>query len=1013
EKTFAREITIVDLFNYPTIDRQASYFEGNGNGQGEREEKEVKRKPKQTIDGHSCPVAVIGTALRIPGAGCIDEFWKNISSGIESITFFSDEELEGSRVYTYIQGQARRVAAGGVLGDIDLFDADFFGFTPREAEIIDPQQRLFLEYAWIAMENAGYAGDLYPGIVGVYAGTGWNTYLMNNVLLNPGLIRHVGEFQTMIGNDKDFLPTRVSYKLNLKGPSVTIQTACSTSLVALHHAKQSLVNYECDIAMAGGVAIKVPERTGYFYNEGGHLSPDGHCRAFDANAKGTVFGNGLGIVVLKRLADAQADNDHIYAVIKGSAINNDGSLKVGYASPSETGQADVVFAALKEADIDPRTIGYVETHGTGTLLGDPVEITALSRAYREYYSYRNNGNAVLEKQYCAVGSVKANIGHLDAAAGIIGFIKAVLCLYRQQMPPSINVSEPNRIIDFPNTPFYVNRTLRDWPAGQTPRRAAASSLGIGGTNAHVVLEEYTPGGQEPFYKKVPGPPKIFYYLLLLSAKSQFALEQQTLNLANYLKDNPGLNLGDTAYTLQVGRARFPYRRTAVCATTAEAIEILANTTKIKSAFSEKNNRPVIFMFPGQGSQYVDMARNLYEDQPIFREEINRCFEILKPLSHYDFKEILYPSPGKNNSDQTDRTNIINQTDVTQPVIFIIEYALAKLLMAWGIKPYAMVGHSIGEYVAACLSGVLTLVDALKLVTARGALMQKMPRGAMLSIPLPENELAQLIKENNYRQDELSIAAVNSTALCVVSGPYEIINQLEEILKAKKYECSKLHTSHAFHSYMMEPILTEFEKIVSAIPLNKPQIPYLSNLTGNWIQEQETKSAGYWTSHLRSTVRFADNIKILLELDSPVFIEVGPGRTLSTFVQKYDGAISTSGRREEPLVVDLVRHPQKTVTDSYYLLNSIGQLWLYGIEPDWNAFYAHEKSQKPGRIPLPTYPFDRKRYWIEPLADNDSILAGQASTGQKEKIADWFYVPSWKQTIPPIESMDKPTGWLFF
>ncbi|MCX6584839.1 MAG: amino acid adenylation domain-containing protein [Candidatus Aminicenantes bacterium] len=1003
EKTFDREITIVDLFNYPTIDRQAQYFEGNGQ---DKQDKRRAVREQEAPSGRSHDVAVIGMALRLPGAANIHEFWKNICDGVESITFFSDEELEGSRVYTYIQANARRIPAGGVLGDIDLFDADFFAFTPREAEIIDPQQRMFLEYAWMALEDAGYVGETYPGSIGVYAGTGWNTYLMNNVLLNPGVIRHLGEFQTMIGNDKDFLPTRVSYKLNLKGPSVTVQSACSTSLVAVHLAKQALVNRECDMALTGGVAVKVPERTGYFYNEGGHLSPDGHCRAFDAEARGTVFGNGLGVVVLKRLADALQDNDHIYAVIKGSAINNDGSLKVGYASPSESGQADVVFAALREADIDPGTIGYVETHGTGTLLGDPVEMTALARAYREYYSFRNNGSGKLGKQYCAVGSVKANIGHLDAAAGVTGFIKAVLCLYFKKMPPSINVTEPNPIIDFPNTPFYVNRSLRDWPDGKTPRRAAASSLGIGGTNAHVILEEYKQGAL--FEKTAPcTPEKTFDYLLLLSAKTETALEQQTLNLANYLEENPGLNLADAAYTLQVGRARFPYRRMAVCTNADEAVETLSDPNIVKTTFSEKTNRPIIFMFPGQGSQYVDMARGLYQNIPTFRRQIDHCFEILKPLTNYDFKEILYPSPGENSSNQSCRTNIIDQTDITQPVIFMIEYALARLLMAWGVEPYAMIGHSIGEYTAACLSGVLTLEDALKLVAARGALMQKIRAGAMLSVPLPENELIRLVKEKHYPEEDLSIAAVNSSSLCVVSGTLEIIDRFEEMLRTEGRDCSRLHTSHAFHSPMMEPILNEFQKTVAAVPLNKPGIPYLSNVTGNWIHEREAVSPRYWAGHLRNTVRFADGIKILLEMESPIFIEVGPGRTLSTFVLQYANANAGARRNDEPSVIDLVRHPKKTMPDSHYLMDSIGRLWLYGVEFDWASFYAREK---PHRIPLPTYPFERKSYWIQPMEDKGQTLEIAAG---KQEIDDWFYVPSWKQSVPPVETTNEAKGWLFF
>ncbi|MDQ1350350.1 MAG: hypothetical protein QG657_651 [Acidobacteriota bacterium] len=1003
EKNFKlkRAISVVELFRYPTIARQAAFIEGNVTGKADAEVKKEEAKETQETRLGSRDIAVIGIAMRVPGATGIDEFWRNIINGVESITFFQEDELESSEAYQVIKGSSKLIAAGGVMGDIDLFDADFFGYHPREAELMDPQQRIFLEYAWKALEDAGYMGETYPGSIGVYAGVGWNTYLLNNVLKNPGVIKTQGEFQTMIGNDKDFLTTRVSYKLNLKGPSVAIQSACSTSLTAVHLARQALLAHDCDIALSGGIAVKIPEKTGYFYTEGGHLSPDGHCRPFDAAAKGTVFGNGVGIVVLKRLSEAVKDNDHIYAVIKGSAINNDGSLKVGFHSPGESGQADVVLKALQESRIQPHTIGYVETHGTGTVLGDPVEISALIRAY---------GSAGSGKQYCALGSVKANIGHLDVAAGVIGLIKAVLCLKYKQIPPSINVTEPNPLIGFADSPFYVNLKLRDWPDSETPRRAAASSLGIGGTNAHVILEEYLGGSVEGSGVKQ-------YELILLSAKTQTALEQQARNLADYLRKNTlSINMADAVYTLHVGRARFHYRQMFVCSNKDEAIEALTNSEKREIFFSEPGSRPVIFMFPGQGSQYVDMGLYLYQNVPVFRREMDHCFEILQPIIDYDIKTILYPSLDgnrDNKSYRSNKTDIIDQTEITQPVIFTIEYALAKLLMNWGVKPHAMIGHSIGEYTAACLSGVLTLEDTLKLVVARGKLMQKMPPGAMLSVPILEKDLLTILEENSKNSDaaELSLAAVNSSNLCTVSGPHDAVYSFEKLLKLKGYDSTLLHTSHAFHSPMMNPILKEFEETAKRVRLNPPQIPYISNLTGDWITEKETTSPTYWANHLRQTVRFADGIRKLLEITVPIFIEVGPGRTASTFVKQHLGTDKNDGT----VIIDLVRHPKKQISDSYYLLNSIGQLWLHGVEIDWKEFHA---GQERHRVPLPTYPFAKNSYWLQP--GNDATVDKEIIEEGKKKIEDWFYIPTWKQTAPSFldrqeieKNLAQPKCWLFF
>jgi amino acid adenylation domain-containing protein len=1027
EKTFEtnlkQEIPIVELFNHPTIAHQAQYIEENIKVKGEQKIPKDFHKaaqdtrepsPNKSFYGGSrgavfskrAPlVAVIGISLRIPEAANIDEFWQNLITGTESISFFNEEELEGSAAYRMIQGNSKLIPAGGVLGGIDLFDADFFGYTPREAEIMDPQQRLFLEYAWMALEDAGYVGKTYPGAVGVYAGVGWNTYILNHVLANPGVINAMGEFQIMIGNDKDFLSTRVSYKLNLKGPALTVQSACSTSLVAIHLARQGLLNGDCDMALAGGVVARLPEKAGYFYTPGGHLSPDGHCRAFDAEAGGTVFSNGIGIALLKRLDEALEDRDHIYAVIKGSAINNDGSLKVGYTSPSEIQQSQVISAALTDAGVEPASIGYIETHGTGTRLGDPVELSALTRAFRT----KDNGNTnypANENQYCAIGSIKSNVGHLDAAAGIIGFLKVVLCLEHKQIPPSIHFEHANPMIDFSDSPFYVNHTLKDWPESKTKtlRRAGVSSLGIGGTNAHVILEE-APGGTRGLAPLSNAQYSRPYQLFLLSAKTESVLEEMSRRLANHLNRHPGINLADVAYTLQVGRDRFEHRKMFLCpgSDVNEACAALSTPEKLKSFSAKIEEKPVIFMFPGQGSQYINMGLELYRTENIFREEMDRCFDILKPLLDYDLKEILYPANGGGG----DHKSSINQTEIAQPLLFIFEYALAKLLIKWGVKPYAMIGHSIGEYVAACLSGVLSLEHALKLVAVRGQLMQKMPPGTMLSVSLSEKEIVPLLEP--FKQ--LALAAVNSTTLCVISGPGEDIQRFEELLKEKQYDCSRLHTSHAFHSSMMDPILKPFTEKSNEVQSNNPEIPYISNVTGDWLSSREVTSPEYWGNHLRSTVRFADGMEKLLGIESAVFIEIGPGKALSTFVRAH------AHKKKDQFVIQSVRHPKKNISDVYFLLENIGGLWLYGVNTDWDEFY---QGQGRHRIPLPTYPFARKKYCLE----TKDIGMPQEIQQTKRKIEDWFYMPAWTLTAPASSNVvvnaegvkvneNEKECWLFF
>ena len=874
-------------------------------------------------------IAVIGMAGRFPGAGNVEEFWRNLCDGVESISFFTDREMVDAGVDPARVRNPDFVNARAVLKDIELFDAAFFRITPRDAELTDPQQRLFLECAWEALENAGYNSEKFDGLIGFYAGVCQNTYLLVNLLSNREAVEAASGFQIDIKNDKDHLTTQVSYKLNLRGPSVAVQTACSTSLVAIHHACASLFSGECDMALAGGVGIAVPQNVGYLYKEGGIMSPDGHCRPFSAQAQGTVGGNGLGIVVLKRLEDALAEGDYIHAVVKGSAINNDGSQKVGYTAPSVNGQAQVIATAQAIAGVDPETITYIETHGTGTNLGDPIEVAALTQAFRR---------GTDKKQFCAIGSVKSNIGHLDAAAGVAGFIKAVLSLEHKQIPPSLHFTEPNPEIDFANSPFYVNATLADW-TGEVPRRAGVSSFGIGGTNAHVILEE-APARESSSDSR----PR---YLLTVSAKTSSALEQATANLLAYLRQHPQVNLADVAYTLQVGRGEFEHRRFVVCRDVDDAVRALQSPDdeRVRTGSPERQDKPVVFMFPGQGAQQVNMGRDVYEHEPTFREHIDACCELLQPQVGFDLREVLYPSVDQKEAAEQQ----LKQTRLTQPALFVTSYALAQLWMEWGIKPQAMIGHSIGEFVAACVSGVMSLKDSLKLVAERGRLMQMLPEGEMLAVPLSESEVQRWLSK------EVSLAAVNAPSSCVLSGPTAAIAKVEQELAEQGIKSRRLATSHAFHSTMMEPILVPFAERFKSIVFGRPRIPFISNVTGTWIEPDEAANPDYWVDHLRRPVRFADSVTELCKDRNRIFLEAGFGRTLCGLVKQQLPEDWTNA----------------TVVASANMFETLGELWVAGARVDWAGFYRHEQRM---RVPLPTYPFERKRHWLEP-SDNPVRIIG--------------------------------------
>jgi amino acid adenylation domain-containing protein len=899
-------------------------------------------------------IAIIGMSGRFPGAENISQFWHNLANGVESILFFSDEELRARGVDQAILGDPTYVKAASTLDDVELFDAAFFGITPKEAETMDPQHRIFLECAWSALEHAGYLPGASDRAIGVYGGSAINTYLLCNIIPNAHMLNSVDplQLQVNVGNSPDFLTTRVSYKLNLTGPSFTVQTGCSTSLVAVHVACQGLLNGECDIALAGGAAVNVKQRYGYHYLTGGMASPDGHCRPFDKQARGTIFGSGVGVVVLKRLNEALSDGDTIHAIIKGSAINNDGSFKVGYTAPSVEGQAAAITEALANAGVEVETIGHVEAHGTGTVLGDPIEIQALTKAYHAHTAARG---------FCAVSSVKSNFGHLDAAAGVTGLIKTVLALEHKLIPPSLHFKHPNPQIDFANSPFYVNTALAAWKRGAAPRRAGVSSFGVGGTNAHVIVEEAPDQHSSPSLRP--------WHLLAISAKTRSTLETSTINLAADLKQHPDFQLADIAYTLQVGRSAFDERRVLVCQNVQEAVHVLEvrDPTQVLTNTHKPKPRPIVFLFPGQGVQYPDMGLDLYRTEPVFREQVDQCASLLQPLLDLDLRTILYPQPERIETAAQE----LDQTHITQLVLFVVEYALARLWMAWGVQPTAMAGHSIGEYVAACLAGVLSLEEALALVAVRGKLMQQMPAGAMLSVALSEREVQPLLSE------ELSLAAVNGPARCVLAGPHAAIDDVHSRLTQRGVSSQKLHTSHAFHSPMMEPMLEAFLAKLRTIHLNAPQIQFTSNSSGTWMAPAEATDPRYWAEHVRRTVRFADNLQAVLQTPEAIVLEVGPGRTLQTFVNQHPA------KTAEHLVLSSLPQARDAQPACAMLLQSLGRLWLTGAPVDWSQLYAGEQRR---RLPLPTYPFERQRHWLD--ATSALHQASRAATelpGQEERM----------------------------
>ncbi len=967
-------------------------------------------------------IAIIGMAGRFPGAGSVDELWGLLRDGKEGTTRFSADELVAEGVDPALVRRPEYVAAAGVLDGIENFDEGYFGFTPREASLLDPQHRLLLETAAHTLDNAGYDPERFAGRIGMFAGAASNTYFYSKLTSHPELLQQAGRFQVFLLNEHDFLCTRVSYKLDLRGPSVLVQSACSTSLVATHLACQSLWTEECEMALAGGVAVAVPSKRGYLFQPGGILSSDGHCRAFDERADGCIGSSGVALVLLKPLSAAVRDGDHIHAVIRGSAINNDGSAKVGYTAPSVEFQSQVITEAMAMAEVEADEIGYVETHGTGTQLGDPIEVAALTRAFRASHDGEANGHK------CALGSVKTNVGHLNAAAGVTGLIKAVLALEHETIPPSLNFERPNPEIDFANSPFFVNTELRPWrrdagdPDGQ-PRFAGVSSFGMGGTNAHIVLEE-TPDSED---EEMPLPERP-YALLPLSGRTETALQQVAVQLADHLGHHPDVHLQETAYTLQVGRRRNDLRATIVARDAAEAIErlrALARRDAPGTRVRPLDKRGVAFLFPGLGDHYVEMARGLYETEPVFRRELDACCDALRPhLDGTGLRELLFvdadapdphahPTPGGGASTdlkallsrgetQGDAGRRLSETRYAQPALFAVEMALCELLASWGIEAQALLGYSLGEYVAACRAGVLHRDDALQLVAWRARKIHALPGGAMLAVPLPEAELTPHLARMQEAGKDLDLCAVNGPGFSVAGGPEADVAALEAKLSEEGITCLRLTTTHAFHTRMMAGLADELTAMVRSFDLQPPRVPYLSNVTGTWITEAEATDAGYWARHLTSPVRFGDALAELLMGDRYVLLEVGPGATLGSLARQHPKAPAAL------TVASTLRAPSERVDDTAFLLYQLGGLWQQGVDIDGEGLFAHHRHR---RVPLPGYPFARHRHWVDDVAPEAgaSVIAAQvlsSTTPRPLPVEEWFSIPSWA-TAPPAHLGARP------
>lgn len=929
-------------------------------------------------DPQSNDIAIIGMAAHLPGAKNVTEYWHNLRSGVEAVRDFTDEELEAAGVSRAQLADPQYVKAGIVLDDIACFDASFFGFTPKDAGIMDPQHRHFLECCWEALEDSGHTSAGFDGSIGVYAGCGMGGYFMFNICSNPDLVDQVGMFLLRhTGNDKDFLATRVSYEMDLRGPSVNVQTACSTSSVAIHMASQSLLNGECDMALAGAVTILLPHGRGYRYEENEVLSPDGHCRAFDAEAKGTIFGSGAGTIVLRRLDDAIADGDNVLAVIKGSAINNDGIAKVGYLAPSVDGQGDAIAEAIAIAGVDADSISYIETHGTGTPVGDPIEIAALTQAFRE---------STTENGFCRIGSVKTNIGHLDTAAGVASVVKVVEALRHRELPPTLHYKNPNPAIDFSSTPFAVNAELTQWDTGGQPRRAGVNSLGVGGTNAHIILEEAPT-------REASQVPKREWQLFCISAKSKAALDRNGAALSTWFNDHEGEQLADVSWTLRHGRVPFDRRRVFAARDAKEASALLESKDpqRVFDASAPASSRDVAFLLPGGGTQYPRMAADLYESEAVYRETFDECIALCEPQLGAEIKKLVLAAPDELNAAAEE----LQRPALQLPALFITSYALARLWSTLGIEPTALLGHSLGENTAACLAGVLSLKDAIGLVSLRGKLMEEVEPGAMVSVSLDEEATRALLTE------DLCLAAVNGPELCGVSGPLTAVEALEARLASDEIEFTRIRVAIAAHSHLLDPILPQFREYLESITLSAPKLRVMSNRTGTWLTDEQATNPEYWVEHLRGTVHFADCIRTLAKEANLVLLEVGPGSVLGSLARM------TASAEFGKASFNSLRHRDEEVHDQAFLVTALGRLWSVGVSVDWSALDGGERRL---RVSLPAYQFDRQTYWIEPGVGH--APSSDDTLRKLESVDDWFYAPTWELSEGGAPSA-KPEKWLVF
>ncbi len=924
------QLVLVDLYEYTTVAALAKKIVDESTSEPQASKPDVTQEIRISNTGESQDVAIISAAVRVPGAETPEQFWRNLCEGEEGISFFNDEQLLEAGVEADFLKKSYYVKAKGVVDNIRTFDADFFNMTPREAQITDPQQRHFLECAWEALERAGYVGELDGGSIGVYAGVGQNRYYMHHIASHPDLEKAIGEMPISLGNNRDFIATRVAYKLHLRGPAVAIQTACSTSLVAVHTAVQALLRGECDMALAGGVSLGNLMHKGYLHTEGMIGSPDGHTRTFDEKAAGTVASQGTGLVLLKPLAQARADNDPIIAVIKGSAINNDGANKAGFTAPSVIGQSEVISQTLQRAGVSAESIGYVEAHGTATHVGDPIEVTGLTQAYRKDTD---------RKQYCALGSLKSNLGHLDTAAGVAGLIKAAMVVQHGQIPPTLHFRSPNPEIDFASSPFFVNDSLIAFPHSEHPRRAAVSAFGLGGTNAHAILETYCDENVSDETLPVECEPQ----LLVLSARTLEALLDSANNLSRHITENPQQSLKNIAYTLRIGRKVFSHRISLLVDNHKDAVQQLQALTVDDLSVADEEKQPV-FLFPGQGVHYSEMGAFLYQNDASFRADMDFARDILKSIAK---KRDIHFS----DADLRGETERLQQVELAPALVFILEYCVALSLIRAGIAPAAMMGHSAGEYVAATLAGVFTLEQGVELMLTRCQLMQSVPEGRMLALPMSAEKASRWLEPFS----QLTLAARNAAEQCVVSGPIEQIELLEKRLGEERISCRRLQVERACHSSMLDPILPSFREQLQTFQLKKPAERFISSLTGNWITDQQAVDPEYWVSHLRQPVNYARGVTTLLQSGYRDFIEVGPGSVLTALTRRC----VVDKEVEITVEATLDRHQYDSEAEAWW--SGLGALWSRGYPLSWSSVEASTAK----RVVLPTYPFQRQEHWIEP------------------------------------------------